>query len=86
MEIARSFAAGDERVKIFVNEKNLGQFANRNLAASYANGEYLKYLDSDDFIYPHGLEVIMRMMVENPDADYGLFGYQQDERRIYPFC
>ncbi|HEV2714429.1 MAG TPA: glycosyltransferase family A protein, partial [Terriglobales bacterium] len=50
-EIARRYTS-DSRVQVHVNEKNLGDYPNRNRAASLARGKYLKYLDSDDVIYP----------------------------------
>lgn len=72
VEIAQSFAAKDMRVKVHVNEHNLGDYLNRNKAASYAKGKYLKYLDSDDIIYSHGLTVMVSSMEEFPDAGIGL--------------
>src|SRR5438309_1057271 len=55
VEIARSFESKDKRVKVYVNEHNLGDYPNRNRAAGYATGKYIKYLDADDMIYPWGL-------------------------------
>ncbi len=72
VEVARSHAASDSRVKVYVNETNLGDYPNRNRAASYATGKYLKYVDSDDFIYPHGLDVMVRCMEAFPEAGLGL--------------
>jgi glycosyltransferase involved in cell wall biosynthesis len=85
VEIARSFAGKDERIKLHVNESNLGQFENRNLAAKLSKGKYLKYLDSDDLLYPTGLEVLINMMERFPDAGYGLCSLEQDDARIYPY-
>jgi glycosyltransferase involved in cell wall biosynthesis len=70
-EIAQRYI-GDARVKLHRNEKNLGQFENRNHAASLGRGKYLKYLDSDDYIYPHGLEVMVSCMERFPEAGIGL--------------
>lgn len=78
--IARNYATLDGRVRAYQNEKNLGDYFNRNKAASYARGEYLKYVDSDDLIYPHGLEVLVRAMEKFPDAAVGIIsGNNQDE-------
>src|SRR5690606_2521559 len=52
--IAQSFAQKDPRIQVHVNKENLGDYPNRNRAASYAKGKYLKYVDSDDLIYPYG--------------------------------
>jgi glycosyltransferase involved in cell wall biosynthesis len=70
--IARSYAANDNRVKVFVNEQNLGDYPNRNKAASYARGKYIKFLDSDDIMYPHCLDVMVGSMEQFPEAGFGL--------------
>ena len=72
VELAKSYEAKDKRVKVYVNEKNIGDYPNRNKAASYAKGTYIKYLDSDDTIYPHGLEVMVNAMGQFPEAGFGL--------------
>lgn len=71
-EIASDYAQRDPRIKVFRNTVNLGDYPNRNIAASYAQGKYLKYLDSDDIIYPHGLRVMVDAMEQFPDAGFGL--------------
>ena len=85
VEVAKRYADRDNRVRLHMNEKNLGQFENRNLAARLSRGKYLKYLDSDDLLYPTGLDVLVGMMERFPDAGYGLCSLIQDDRRVYPF-
>ena len=82
--IAKDFAARDQRVKVFVNEKNLGDYPNRNKAASYAKGKYLKYLDADDRMYDYGLDVMVRFTEQFPQAGFGLAAYPDDDRP-YPY-
>ena len=72
VDIIRTYAKLDPRVKLFVNERNLGDYNNRNKAASFASGKYIKYVDSDDVIYPHGLGVMTEMMERYPDVALGL--------------
>jgi len=85
LSIAREFAANDPRVKAILNEKNLGDYPNRNKAASLAKGKYLKYVDADDLIYPTGLEVLVNGMERFPEAGFGLGSLPQDKFRIFPF-
>lgn len=85
VEIARRFAANDERVQVYVNKENLGDYPNRNKAASYANGKYLKYVDADDMIYPSGLSHLVSVMEQFPMAGYGLCSLNQDKEKIFPF-
>lgn len=72
VSIATSFAEKDPRIKLYINEKNLGDYPNRNKAATYAKGKYLKYLDSDDTIYPEGLAYCVEQMEKYPNASFGL--------------
>ncbi|MEJ7676467.1 MAG: glycosyltransferase family A protein [Segetibacter sp.] len=72
VEIARSYEMRDERIKVYVNERNLGDYPNRNKAAKYAKGKFLKYLDSDDLIYAHGLAAFVYNMEELPKAALGI--------------
>lgn len=85
LEIAQSYAAKDGRIKVIVNEVNLGDYPNRNQAASYAKGKYLKYVDADDLIYPYGLEQLVFYMEQFPEAGYGLCSLDQDKGQVFPF-
>jgi len=71
LEIARSYTS-DRRVRIIANTKNLGQFPNRNYAAQLAQGEFLKYHDSDDLMYPYCLEIMVELLASEAHADFGL--------------
>ncbi|MGN6267183.1 MAG: glycosyltransferase family 2 protein [Ginsengibacter sp.] len=76
VSIAKGFLEKDQRIKLFINEKNIQQFPNRNKAASYATGKYLKYLDSDDRIYHWGLQYCVELMEKYPKAGMGIFQAQ----------
>lgn len=84
-EIALSYAKKDSRIRVYRNEKNLGDYPNRNRAAQLATGKYLKYVDDDDYIYPHGLSVILEMMRGYPDAGLGFASLEQDAKRPFPY-
>lgn len=69
--IAKSYAKKDDRIKVYVNEKNLGDYPNRNRAAAFAKGEYLVYVDSDDQLYEDSLQKAVEIMLTYPEAGYG---------------
>lgn len=73
VSIARSYQEKDRRMKLFINEKNLGQFPNRNKAASYATGEFLMNADSDDKMYADGIENCVDAMLAFPESSFGMF-------------
>ncbi|WP_096019896.1 glycosyltransferase family 2 protein [Campylobacter lanienae] len=57
MDIAQEYAKNDNRIKIIKNSHNQGTFASRNNAVLAANGEYLVFLDSDDFLDLRACEI-----------------------------
>jgi glycosyltransferase involved in cell wall biosynthesis len=71
-EIAKLYQHKDKRIKVYSNDVNLGDYPNRNRAAQLAKGKYIKFLDSDDLIYKHGLQVMVESMECFPDAGFGL--------------
>jgi glycosyltransferase involved in cell wall biosynthesis len=83
MDVIKKYA-GNSRVRIYQNEENIGQFPNRNKIAGYAKGKYLKYVDSDDLLYPNGLQIMVAAMERFPDAGWGLCN-EQDKSRPHPF-
>ncbi len=81
VEIAKAYAAKDSRIRCYQNSENLGDYPNRNQAASYAKGRYLKYVDSDDTIATHCLSHMIKAMEAFPQAALGLCQKRDD---IYP--
>ncbi len=67
-EIAKSYEDG--RIRLYRNNFNLGQFANRNLAASYARGEIILFVDSDDSIIQNALEHLVVLFERYPNARF----------------
>ena len=83
--IANQYAAIDNRIKIYQNKENLGDYPNRNKAAAYAKGKYLKYVDGDDMISPWLLTLQVDSMEMNPNAALGLFVYgQKQSHKVVP--
>ncbi|QDO93691.1 glycosyltransferase family 2 protein [Formosa sediminum] len=85
LRIIRDYETHDNRIKVFQNKTNLGDYPNRNQAAAYAKGKYLKYVDADDMIYPYGLEQLVFYMEQFPEAGFGLCSLEQDLEKIFPF-
>ena len=49
-KICEKFSLKDQRVKVFYNEKNMGIYETRNKGIGLANGEYITFVDDDDYI------------------------------------
>ncbi len=72
-DIVQRYAV-DPRVRVIRNEKNLGDYANRNRAARLVRSEFFKFHDSDDLMYPHCLELMLATLRAEPMADFALTG------------
>lgn len=92
-EIAKKYAAAHP-AKIFYLEHpehaNLGVTRTRNLGAKMSRGEYLAFLDSDDFWLPHKLTDQIALMQSYPDvgmvcapSEYWFDWDQQSSQRNY---
>ena len=58
-EIAQRYAAGDGRIRVFRNKRNLGLVNNWNHCIGLAKGEWIKFVFQDDFIELNCLERLM---------------------------
>jgi glycosyltransferase involved in cell wall biosynthesis len=71
--IAKEFALKDKRILVYLNENNIGDYPNRNKAASYARGQFLMYVDSDDTILSDAIENCTKAMMLFPEAGFGIY-------------
>lgn len=62
----------DERIKV-IHKENGGLSSARNAGIDVAKGKYLTFVDSDDYIDTHMLEVLYKNMVQE-DADLSIVG------------
>ena len=64
LEICKRWKNKDKRI-ILVNKKNGGLSDARNSGIDKSNGEFLYFLDSDDFIENNTIELMMKKMAEH---------------------
>jgi len=57
------FAAEDDRIRVF-HKENGGSSSARNLGIKEAQGEYIGFIDSDDYIEPDMYELLARAVVK----------------------
>lgn len=83
-EICDEYAEMDARI-IAVHQKNGGASATRNKGLQYAEGDYVAFVDSDDWIAPTMYETLVRM-IERYDLDMARCGITEinskDEERV----
>lgn len=63
-EICEEYARTDSRIRFFHTE-NKGLSAARNLGLQKAKGEYVGFVDSDDWIEPDMYEILLRRLEES---------------------
>lgn len=69
LAILEEYAAKDNRIRIFSKEnEGKGAASARNLGLKKATGEYIQFIDSDDFFAPDMIETLVSKAV-NTDAD-----------------
>ena len=76
-EIAREYAARDKRF-VVIDKENGGLSDARNAGMPHAVGDYILYIDSDDFIHPQTLEIAYSLALRD-GSDIVSFTYD----RIY---
>lgn len=73
--IIDTYAESDKRIKV-VHQKNAGLLMSRRKALSMAKGDYICFLDSDDYWQENFLSIVNDTLNEN-DFDMLVVGYQE---------
>lgn len=66
--ILDEYAASDARIRV-IHKANSGVSDTRNQALDLASGEYIQFLDADDWITPDATRLFVRTMEDNPTCD-----------------
>lgn len=66
VEVIQSYS--DPRVKLFLNEKNLGMSGNWNNCLNHCTGEFIKLICADDMLANDALEKEVMALINHPSA------------------
>lgn len=77
-EICDRYAKEDRRIKV-IHKKNEGLASARNVGLEAATGEYISFVDSDDYIQAEMYEVMVAFLERNPDINIAMCRYKQVE-------
>ncbi len=64
LNICRQYEKADARIKVLV-KPNGGQGSARNMALDIATGDYISFVDSDDYLVPDAYEKMLNTMKES---------------------
>ena len=85
LRLLRDYAERDSRVKILVNEKNIGLALSMNYAAENAKGEYLLRMDADDICMPERFQLEYDAISSgNYDLICGNYDFIDEEGNLLP--
>ncbi len=59
----------DNRIKYYLNDRNMGIAYSRNLGLDVANGEYIAFMDDDDLAPLNRLKIEIEFLENNPEID-----------------
>ena len=80
MDVVRAAAAEDLRIRIIANRVNMGAGLSRNAGIEAARGEYLSFVDADNYVSPNFLEVLYtKAKSESLDIVKGLNVYKLED-------
>ena len=83
-EICDRYASQDARIKV-IHQPNAGLSAARNAGMDIAKGEYISFIDSDDYIDLHYYEKMEQVFKDHPDAPIiACLAYRDEEGFITP--
>jgi len=87
--VVNQFAAEDRRIKYVPLNQNSGVSTARNKGIEEATGEYISYLDSDNYMYPDWLENMTNFLEHHRDVSWlfprlntSILDHSREETRI----
>ena len=75
LDIIKSYQ--DPRIKVIINEKNYGIARCRNIGIDNSKGEYIWFIDGDDFIESNSLDIISNYLFK---YDIIVFNYKRNKK------
>lgn len=89
-KICTEYAKLDGRIQVIRQKRNRGLSCSRNAGLTKAKGDYIMFVDSDDYLAPDTLKDLMEQLSIHPDYDmleypiYRHFGSSKQLRITFP--
>lgn len=82
-QLCDQYAAMDDRIKVVHLKENARVSGGRNACLDAATGEYVTFLDSDDYLHPDCLSILYGLCKSN-NADMSQCGHIRGDSYIFP--
>ncbi|MDR2119191.1 MAG: glycosyltransferase family 2 protein [Tannerellaceae bacterium] len=69
IDIVKKYASKDERIKLIEHFLNRGASASRNTGYKVATGDYIMFVDSDDYLPQNALEILYNSIEKEEEVD-----------------
>lgn len=90
VEVCRGYAARDPRVRVCVNDRNIGIDPNFNRLVGLARGQYFRWLGSDDWLEPGYAERCVAVLEARPECigvgTHQAYWDEQGKRSYRPYA
>lgn len=81
LEICKKYAATDDRVKV-ISQENGGVSKARNKGLEVATGEYIQFVDSDDFLDVETLDYYVNLLDKDSKLDLVICGFKNLDKNL----
>lgn len=76
LEILNKYDSLHSNITVINNEKNVGLGSGRNIALTHCTGDYVLYLDGDDYLYDNSTLSKINEVISESNPDIAYFGMQ----------
>ena len=65
LDICNEYSKANDNVKVISNDRNSGVSATRNNGINNSTGEYICFVDSDDYVEKDYVEILLKALINN---------------------
>ena len=83
LQICKDYSSKYKNIFLIENDKNIGLGLTRNKGMACAKGEYVHFVDSDDYLFPNSIQKLLSLDIIQYSPDIVRFGYSSKTNISY---